>query len=588
MLSLPVLQRIFSSKLSFMPKLVFSSCWVNLKHVSIVNCESQNKNLPKTRLKNGPDLKHFLLQTKSSELTDNALSPEHEDDDIPYVDVNAWNGWNRKVYFEVYGCQMNVNDTDIVWSILKAAGFEKTKSISEADVILLMTCAIREGAENRIWGRLADLRLKKRQLNVKIGVLGCMAERLKHQLIEKEKSVDLVAGPDSYRDLPRLLALTQNNQSAVNVLLSLDETYADVMPTRLNEDSVTAFVSIQRGCDNMCTYCIVPFTRGRERSRPVESIVAEVQKFSDEGVKEVTLLGQNVNSYRDTSVSTFSMNSDTNLAKGFGTVYKSKKGGLRFAELLDRVSCVNPEMRIRFISPHPKDFPDEVLHLIAERTNICNNLHMPVQCGNNRVLEMMRRGYTREAYLDLITNVRSIIPDVALSSDFICGFCSETEEEFQDTLKLIEEVKFTNAYLFAYSLRQKTPAHRKFKDDVDPKVKIRRLTEMSNLYRKIRTEENKKLHGQIHLVLVEGTSKRSENDLEGRNDWNQKVIFPLTDTPDNESGSSTQIKKGNYVAVEITDSTSQTLKGVPLYRTTLQHFNQSLRQRVTRNASIIS
>ncbi|RZF44191.1 hypothetical protein LSTR_LSTR003831 [Laodelphax striatellus] len=502
MMNVSLLQKIFSSKLS--PRHILSAFRVHTKYIDY---DSQsNKRPEKLRLQDGPDLKHFLSQTKSADFAVDSASNENEEHPVPYLDANAWHGWNRKVYFEVYGCQMNVNDTDIVWSILKAAGFEKTNTISDADVILVMTCAIREGAENKIWSRLTVLRRMKKQLNVKIGVLGCMAERLKHQLIEKEKSVDLVAGPDSYRDLPRLLALTENNQSAVNVLLSLDETYADVMPTRLNEDSVTAFVSIQRGCDNMCTYCIVPFTRGRERSRPVESIVAEVQKFSDEGVKEVTLLGQNVNSYRDTSVTTHSMCSESNLAKGFGTVYKSRKGGLRFAELLDRVSRVNPELRIRFTSPHPKDFPDEVLHLIAERNNVCNNLHMPVQCGNNRVLEMMRRGYTREAYLDLIRNVRSIIPDVALSSDFICGFCSETEEEFQDTLQLIEEVKFTNAYLFAYSLRQKTPAHRKFKDDVEPSVKTRRLIEMSNLYRKIRTEENKKLHGQIHLVLVEGTS----------------------------------------------------------------------------------
>ncbi|KDR12757.1 CDK5 regulatory subunit-associated protein 1, partial [Zootermopsis nevadensis] len=470
------------------------------------------------------------------------------------------------VYFEVYGCQMNVNDTEIIWSILKDVGYLKSESIQEADVILIVTCAIREGAEIKVWNKLKHFRSLKKarekqnhKPQLKIGILGCMAERLKHQLLEKEQTVDIVAGPDSYKDLPRLLTLTDNNQTAVNVLLSLDETYADIAPVRLNQDSVTAFVSIMRGCDNMCTYCIVPFTRGRERSRPISSILQEVWNLSQQGVKEVTLLGQNVNSYRDLSVVDFdgSLPSDgeTHLAKGFRTVYKKKKGGLRFSDLLDQVSRIDPEMRIRFTSPHPKDFSDEVLELIQDRSNICCNLHMPAQSGNSAVLERMRRGYSREAYLDLIHHVRHQIPGVSLSSDFICGFCGETEEEFEDTLTLMAEVKYNMAFLFAYSLREKTTAHRRLVDDVPPEIKQQRLVRMTSLFRREAEKLNRAQIGQQQLVLVEGPSKRSMKDVVGRNDGNTKVIFPAVEIPDSEySHTLRSINPGDYVVVQVSSS----------------------------------
>nr|CAI5853964.1 unnamed protein product [Callosobruchus analis] len=349
------------------------------------------------RLRNGPNLKDFF---KDDHLANQEQLPEEEV--IPYLRFTKRTDTKRKVYLDVYGCQMNVNDAEIVLSILKDNDFEPTKDLIEADVILILTCAIRDSAEEKIWGRLDFLKGIKRtrrkdRPSLKIGLLGCMAERLKNKVLESTDMVDLVAGPDSYRDLPRLLALTDNNQKSVNVLLSLDETYADITPVRLNENSVSAFVSIMRGCDNMCTYCIVPFTRGRERSRPVSSILKEVEQLAEKGVKEVTLLGQNVNSYR----------------------LKPKRGGLRFADLLDRVARVNPEMRIRFTSPHPKDFPDEVVQMIADHPNICKNLHMPAQSGNSEVLERMRRGYTREAYLELVHSIRRKLPDVSVLSNII-------------------------------------------------------------------------------------------------------------------------------------------------------------------------
>lgn len=323
---------------------------------------------------------------------------------IPYIAPETLRGQKRKVFLEVYGCQMNTNDTEIVWSILKAHEYHRTVNLKEADIVLMMTCAIREGAEDTVWNRLKHLRLLKRKREtsgekpLQIGVLGCMAERLKKQLVEKEHSVDVVAGPDAYKDLPRLLAIGQRGQKAINVLLSLDETYADVVPVKLDRKSKTAFVSIMRGCDNMCSYCIVPFTRGKERSRPIKSIREEVLQLENEGIREITLLGQNVNSYRDTSDGSLedAPKEATLLAPGFRTVYKSKVGGLRFAELLTELAEAVPEMRIRFTSPHPKDFPVDVLETIGKYPNICNSLHLPAQSGNTQVLERMRRGYTRE------------------------------------------------------------------------------------------------------------------------------------------------------------------------------------------------
>lgn len=377
----------------------------------------------------------------------------------PYLQNIDISGQNRKVYFDVYGCQMNVNDTEIVWSVLKSRNYQKTENVNEADVILLMTCSIREGAETKIWNRLVHLKgMKKRRSKksspLQIGILGCMAERLKTKIVEQESEVDVIAGPDSYKDLPRLLALGKNGVSAINVLLSLDETYADLMPVKLDQNSVTAYVSIMRGCDNMCTYCIVPFTRGKERSRPVDSIEREVKTLVDEqGIKEVTLLGQNVNSFRDMTMDPHAPEA-SRIVPGFKTVYKPKLGGLRFAELLERIANISPELRIRFTSPHPKDFPSAVLEVIKKYPNICKSLHIPAQSGNSSVLERMRRGYTREAYLELVKQVRETLPNVSLSSDFICGFCGETDEEFDDTLTLIDEVKYNVAYLFPYSMRE--------------------------------------------------------------------------------------------------------------------------------------
>ncbi|CAO2578186.1 Mitochondrial tRNA methylthiotransferase CDK5RAP1 [Lemmus lemmus] len=388
-----------------------------------------------SRLAAGPTFQHFLrsalvLQEKPS-------SPQVEDPP-PYVTGDELLGRQRKVYLETYGCQMNVNDTEIAWSILQKSGYLRTSNLQEADVILLVTCSIREKAEQTIWNRLRQLKALKTKrprsrVPLRIGILGCMAERLKGEILNKEKMVDLLAGPDAYRDLPRLLAVVESGQQAANVLLSLDETYADIMPVQTSPSATSAFVSIMRGCDNMCSYCIVPFTRGRERSRPVASILDEVRKLSDQGVKEVTLLGQNVNSFH----------------------YKTKQGGLRFSHLLDQVSRIDPEMRIRFTSPHPKDFPDEVLQLIHERHNICKQIHLPAQSGSNRVLDAMRRQWQYSEHWALV--LCCVLTGVSLSSDFITGFCGETEDDHLQTVSLLREVQYNTGFLFAYSMRQVSP-----------------------------------------------------------------------------------------------------------------------------------
>lgn len=472
---------------------------------------------------------------------------------------------------------MNVNDTEIVWSILKKFGYTRTDSVNDADVCLLMTCAVRESAETKIWNKLQHLTAMKAKRSKKkgplqIGLLGCMAERLKTKVLEEERSVDIVCGPDAYKDLPRLLALTRDGQnSAVNVLLSLEETYADTMPVRLNENSVTAYVSIMRGCDNMCTYCIVPFTRGRERSRPIPSIENEVEQLAEQGVKEITLLGQNVNSYRDLTAPTYS---PATIAKGFQTVYKPKEGGARFAELLSRVAEAAPDVRIRFTSPHPKDFPDDVLKTIKYYPNICKSLHLPAQSGSNTVLERMRRGYTRETYLELVRHVREIIPNVTLSSDFICGFCGETEQEFDETISLINEVKYNVAYLFQYSMREKTTAHRRFDDDVPKAIKAERLGRMIEAFRSVALELNKKMIGNEELILIEGVSKRSSTELYGRTDGNVKVIIPITDLLDTTAGFKAvtrPVQPGDFVLVKINWANSQVLRGEPLIITNIRN-----------------
>ncbi|XP_074964517.1 mitochondrial tRNA methylthiotransferase CDK5RAP1 isoform X2 [Phalacrocorax aristotelis] len=504
----------------------------------------------------GPDLRHFLRGAAAGE-----PRPEPQPGSAPGT---------GKVYLETYGCQMNVNDTEIAWAILQKNGYMRTKDLDEADVILLVTCSVREKAEQAIWNRLQHLKaLKARRqqarVPLRIGILGCMAERLKEEILHREKLVDIVAGPDAYRDLPRLLAVAESGQQAANVLLSLDETYADILPVQTSAGGTTAFVSIMRGCDNMCSYCIVPFTRGRERSRPIASILQEVRMLSDQGVKEVTLLGQNVNSFQDMSEVQFQSAAAPVLSRGFSTVYKAKPGGLRFAHLLDQVSRIAPEMRIRFTSPHPKDFPDEVLQLIQERHNICKQLHLPAQSGSTRVLEAMRRGYTREAYIELVHHVR-----VSLSSDFIAGFCGEMEEDHQQTVSLLREVGYNVGFLFAYSMRQKTRAYHRLQDDVPADIKKRRLEELITVFREEAARANKTMVGQSQLVLVEGPSKRSVSELCGRNDGNIKVIFPDAEIED-AAGCKALVRAqpGDYVLVKITSANSQTLKGVPLCRTTL-------------------
>ncbi|KAJ6645888.1 CDK5RAP1-like protein [Pseudolycoriella hygida] len=551
--SFPNISRLLSFNLNFR------------RNLSILGplCSTRKKKL-QTDITSGPGLKEFLVAGKNI--------PKIElDNSIPYLKSSQFNGNGRRVFFEIYGCQMNSNDAEVVYSVLKSSGYTKADRIEEADVVLLVTCSIRDRAETKIWHRLDHLTAIKRKRSSKkgpfqIGILGCMAERLKTKLLEKEQLVDIVAGPDSYKDLPRLLSLTKNGQSAVNTLLSLDETYADVMPVRLNEGSVTAYVTIMRGCDNMCSYCIVPFTRGRERSRPISSIENEVKVLAEQGIKEITLLGQNVNSYCDlTSDPDRTKNSP--IVTGFKTVYKPKVGGVRFAELLETVAKAAPKTRIRFTSPHPKDFPNETLQVIKNHPNVCKSIHLPAQSGNNGVLERMRRGYTREAYMELVNNIRQTLPEVSLSSDFICGFCGETDEEFADTLSLMETVKYNVAYLFAYSMREKTTAHRRYSDDVPDEVKLMRLQAMVQIYRDGAAERNAMFVGKHQQILIEGVSKKSPKDLYGRNDANIKIIIPSTEIPTCPDDVSTRkgIKPGDLVMVNVTESNSQVLKGEALY-----------------------
>ncbi len=431
---------------------------------------------------------------------------------------------------------MNFADSEIVNSILLEDGMTVAKDAESADVILVNTCSIRENAETKVWNRLKEFRsLKKTNSELTVGVLGCMAERIKDKIIEEEHLVDIVVGPDAYRDIPRLLAEVEDGRKAVNVLLSLEETYADIAPVRTTGNGVSSFVSIMRGCDNMCSFCVVPFTRGRERSRPLESILKEIRQLSDEGYKEVTLLGQNVNSYKD--------------------------GENTFTTLMDAASMINPEIRFRFSSPHPKDFPDDLLHLIAERPNLCNYIHIPAQAGSDSMLERMRRPYTREQYLSLVQKMREIIPGVSLSTDIIAGFCGETEEEHYGTMSLMKEVGYDLAYMFAYSERERTLAYRKFEDDVPEDIKKRRLSEIISQQMNIQKKRNLTEVGKHHLVLVEGTSKRSDEQMSGRTDTNKIVVFDRMD-----------FEKGDYVEVEITDTTSATLIARPIRKTTITEY----------------
>jgi tRNA-2-methylthio-N6-dimethylallyladenosine synthase len=454
------------------------------------------------------------------------------------AEVNS-NKKQRKLLLESYGCQMNFSDSEIVASILAKEGFSTTRDPEEADVVLLNTCAIRDNAEQRIRGRLDFLRsVKKRKPDMQIGVLGCMAERLREKLLDEEKLVDMVVGPDAYRDLPNLIDKVDEGQKAVNVLLSREETYAEITPVRLNSNGITAFISIMRGCDNMCSFCVVPFTRGRERSRDPQTIVNEAHDLFNQGYREVTLLGQNVDSYK------WNINNK-------GEILDNTKPTVNFAQLLEMVALVSPDLRIRYSTSHPKDMTDEVLHVMAKYENICKYIHLPVQSGNSDVLKRMNRGYTREWYMERIDAIRRIMPDCAISTDVITGFCGESEAEHQDTLSLMEHVRYEMAFMFKYSERPKTLAERKFEDDVPDEVKGRRLQEVIALQMQGAAERTKQHVGKVQRVLIEGTSKKSEDHLQGRNSQNIVVVFPKT----------MNCAPGDYADVLANDCTSVTLIG---------------------------
>ena len=597
--------------------------------------------------------------------------------------ATSTSGARRTAYVETYGCQMNVSDSEIVASVLRSHDYVMTDAPEDADAILVNTCAIRDGAEAKVWHRLRQLRAiktNKERANRRsakraaqdvsgvfddenayqsvpvVGVLGCMGERLKEKVLERDGLADLVAGPDAYRDLPRLIdaargavdgdtfggaletpsagdegetgadaffgekktgatlkdaksSKSSKNQNAsssapfasvMNVQLSVDETYADIAPVRKNDatKNPAAFVSIMRGCDNMCAFCIVPFTRGRERSRPFASIVDEARRLSREGYKEVTLLGQNVNSYADksaffaeTAPQTLAGDASVSLddpferyyARGFRSVYKpsrSRDGAMRFGELLDLVADVDPEMRVRFTSPHPKDFPDEVLRIIQTRANVGKQLHMPAQSGSTSVLRRMRRGYTREAYVDLATRVREQIPGVAISSDFIAGFCGETEEEHGDTVSLMRLVKYEHAFMFAYSMREKTGAARHLRDDVPEATKKRRLAEIIAAQREEALRVNQDEIGGVVCVLVDGAARKDERQLAGRTCANKRVVIDRTTAfarfdPKAKTGfgvDTVPLRVGEYVAARVTGANASTLFAEPVARTTLREF----------------
>ncbi len=450
-------------------------------------------------------------------------------------------GGDKKIFLESYGCAMNFSDSEIVASIMAKDGYSTTTDFNEADLILVNTCAIRDKAEERVRKRLTDFKTaKKNKPDLVVGVLGCMAERLKAKLLEEERLVDIVVGPDAYRDLPNLVKIVETGQKAVNVLLSKEETYADITPVRLGNNGITAFISITRGCDNMCAFCVVPFTRGRERSRDPETIVKEARNLFEQGYREVTLLGQNVDSYHWTGGG----------LKKYNPTAEELEGSTTFAELMEKVALVDPKLRVRFSTSHPKDMGDDVLHIMAKYPNICNYIHLPVQSGNSRILEMMNRGYTREWYMDRINAIRRIIPGCAISTDIITGFCSETEAEHDETKSLMDWVQFDFVYMFMYSERPKTLAERKFKDDVPEDVKGRRLTEIVNMQQSMSLASNKKDLGIITEVLVESVSKRSAEHLSGRNSQNKVVVFPRKN-----------YKPGDYVMVKIHDCTTATLLG---------------------------
>ena len=448
----------------------------------------------------------------------------------------------KQLYIESYGCQMNFSDSEIVTSILQKEGFHTTASAENADVILLNTCSIREKAEQTVRNRLNHFNgIKKRKPELTIGVLGCMAERLKSKLLEEEKIVDLVVGPDAYRDLPKLVKEAEEGEKGVNTFLSREETYADISPVRLNSNGVTAFISIMRGCDNMCSFCVVPFTRGRERSRDPHSIIQEAKDLFANGYREVTLLGQNVDSYKWSAEE----NNKARLEK------QEVNEVVNFAGLLEMVAQIHPDLRVRFSTSHPKDITDEVLHTMKRHENICKYIHLPAQSGNTRVLELMNRTYTREWYINRVDAIRAILgEDCGISSDMIAGFCTETEEEHQDSISLMDYVQYDFSYMFCYSERPGTLAAKKYADDIPMDIKKRRLQEIINKQQELSLRRNQRDIGKTFKVLIEGKSKRSDKQVQGRNSANKVVIF-------DDHGYS----KGQYVDVKVHDCTAATLFG---------------------------
>lgn len=435
----------------------------------------------------------------------------------------------KKFYIETYGCQMNVADSEVVKSILGEDGYLMTTEINQADLILVNTCSIRENAEQRVWGRLDKFRqIKKENPDVTVGVIGCMAERLKEKLVEKEKSVDLVIGPDAYRALPQLLEKVESGQKGINTILSKEETYGDIVPVRSAENNISAFISIMRGCNNMCSYCIVPYVRGGERSRSPQTILKEIKLLAKENFKEITLLGQNVNSY----------------------LWKSGEESVNFAKLLEEASKAAPSVRIRFATSHPKDLSDDILKTMANHPNICKHIHLPVQSGSSKVLEKMNRKYSREWYIDRIDAIKKYLPGAEITTDIMTGFCTETEEDHKETLSLMEYAQYDYAYMFKYSERPGTKAARKMEDDVPEETKKRRLNEIIELQNKISSKNKLKTIGKVFNTLIEGTSKKSKNEYFGRNSQNQVIVFPKG----NEN-------IGDIVQVKINKTTPATLIG---------------------------
>jgi tRNA-2-methylthio-N6-dimethylallyladenosine synthase len=445
-------------------------------------------------------------------------------DPIPY---------RKKFYIESYGCQMNFADSEIVASILNNEGFGATRNLEEADLVFINTCSIREKAEQTVRKRLTEFRkLKDERRGMLIGVLGCMAERLKSKFLEEEKLVDIVVGPDAYRSLPSLVTEAEGGQKAVNVLLSREETYADISPVRIDSNGVSAFVSIMRGCNNMCTFCVVPFTRGRERSRDAQSILYECRELFAQGFREVTLLGQNVDSYY--------------------FVDEKNDETVNFASLLEKVAGISPLLRVRFSTSHPKDITDEVLHTMSRHENICKYIHLPLQSGSTRILQLMNRTYTREWYRAKVDRIREIIPGCGLSSDIIAGFCTEEEGDHLDTLELMEYSRFDLSYMFFYSERPGTLAQRRYADDIPEETKKRRLAQIVDLQNRLSLESNKNDVGKEFEVLIEGDSKKNASDWKGRNSQNKMLVFPKTGT----------YQEGDYVKVKVVDCTKATLLGV--------------------------